>query len=105
VIVKEPGSPQPGSYLAFLVRIQTVDPSAFEMPDTPANEAGVLFIFEQKVAYGTKQTLRSGRRSDASSLNEASEKSLKLRVCPSVLHYRWITADLGGNSCAHFLSR
>jgi hypothetical protein len=28
------------------VRIQTVDPSAFEMPDAPANEAGVLFIFE-----------------------------------------------------------
>jgi hypothetical protein len=27
------------------VRIQTVDPWAFEMPDTPANEAGVLFIF------------------------------------------------------------
>jgi hypothetical protein len=25
------------------VRIQTVDPSAFEMPDAPANEAGVFF--------------------------------------------------------------
>jgi hypothetical protein len=43
VIVKEPGSPQPGSYLAFLVRIQTVDPSAFEMPDAPANKAGAFF--------------------------------------------------------------
>jgi hypothetical protein len=29
------------------LRIQTVDPSAFEMPDAPANEAGVLFIFER----------------------------------------------------------
>jgi hypothetical protein len=55
VIVKEPGSPQPGSYLAFLVRIQTVDPSAFEMPDAPANEAGVLFIFE-RARFGTKLT-------------------------------------------------
>jgi hypothetical protein len=45
--------------LAFLVHIQTVDLSAFEMPDAPENEAGVLFIFEH---YGTKQTLRSGRR-------------------------------------------
>jgi hypothetical protein len=61
------------------------------MPVTPADEAGVLFIFEQKVDYGTKQTLPNRRRSDASSLNEASEKSLKLPVCPSVLHYRWIT--------------
>jgi len=44
--------------LAFLVRIQTVDPSAFEMPDAPANEAGVLFIFEgglQEVRF-TKRT-------------------------------------------------
>jgi hypothetical protein len=45
-IEREPGSPSRGSCLAFLVRIQTVDPSAFEMPDAPANEAGVLFIFE-----------------------------------------------------------
>jgi hypothetical protein len=77
------------------------------MPDAPANEAGVLFIFEgglQEVRF-TKRTLRGGRRSDASSLNEASEKSLELRVFPSVLHYRWINADLGGNTCAHFLSR
>ena len=29
----------------FLVRIQTADPSAFEMPDTPADEAG-FFIFQ-----------------------------------------------------------
>ncbi|MFZ1198086.1 MAG: hypothetical protein WAN49_21965, partial [Pseudolabrys sp.] len=57
-------------------------PRHFEMPDARANEAGVLFIFEQKVAYGTKQTLRSGRRSDASSLNEASEKS-RLTACAS----------------------
>ena len=33
-----------GSCLAFLVRIQTVDPSAFEMPDAPANEAGVFYL-------------------------------------------------------------
>jgi len=49
VILREPGSPQPGSCLAFLVRIQTVDPSAFEMPDAPANEE-VLFIFEGRFA-------------------------------------------------------
>jgi hypothetical protein len=58
------------------VRIQTVDPSAFEMPDAPANEAGVLFIFEgglQEVRF-RKRTLRGGRQSDASNLNEASEK-------------------------------
>jgi hypothetical protein len=77
------------------VRIQTVDPSAFEMPDTPANEAGV-FLFSrgglQEVRF-TERTLRGGRRSDASSLNEASEKSLELRVCPSVLDYRWIKAS------------
>ena len=46
MILREPGSTQPGSYLAFLVRIQTVDPSAFEMPDAPANKAGA-FIFEE----------------------------------------------------------
>jgi hypothetical protein len=45
VILREPGSPQPGSSLAFLVHIQTVDPSTFEMPDAPANKAG-FFIFE-----------------------------------------------------------
>jgi len=59
VILREPGSPQPGSYLAFLVRIQTVDPSAFEMPDAPANKAGA-FLFSRKIrrksTYGTKQT-------------------------------------------------
>jgi hypothetical protein len=33
-----------GSSLVFLVRIQTVDPSAFEMPDTPADEAGVFIL-------------------------------------------------------------
>jgi hypothetical protein len=43
-VILEPGSPQPGSYLAFLVRIQTVDPSAFEMPDAPANEAGIFYF-------------------------------------------------------------
>jgi hypothetical protein len=56
VILREPGSPQPGSYLAFLVRIQIVDPSAFEMPGAPADEAGVLF-FEggsQEVRYWPK---------------------------------------------------
>ena len=48
MILREPGSTQPGSYLAFLVRIQTVDPSAFEMPDAPANEAGV-FLFSREI--------------------------------------------------------
>jgi hypothetical protein len=33
-----------GLLLTFLVRIQTVDPSAFEMPDAPANEAGVFYF-------------------------------------------------------------
>jgi hypothetical protein len=46
VILGESGSPQPGSHLAFLVRIQTVGPSAFEIPDAPANEAGAFFTFE-----------------------------------------------------------
>ena len=59
MILREPGSPQPGSYLAFLVRIQTVDPSAFEMPDAPANEAGVLFIFE-----GDSQEVRFWHKAD-----------------------------------------
>ena len=45
MILREPGSPQPGSCLVFLVRIQTVDPSAFEMPDTPVNKTG-FFIFQ-----------------------------------------------------------
>jgi hypothetical protein len=59
VISREPGSPQPGSYLAFLVRIQTVDPSAFEMPDAPANKAGAFFMSEGdlqsfKSAFGGK---------------------------------------------------
>ena len=35
---------QPGSHLAFLVRIQTVGPSAFEIPDAPANEAGACLL-------------------------------------------------------------
>jgi hypothetical protein len=37
----------------------TVDPSAFEMPDAPANEAGVFLFsseFRRKSAYGTKPT-------------------------------------------------
>jgi hypothetical protein len=46
VILREPGSTQPGSYLAFLVRIQTVDPSAFEMPDAPGKRSRGFFIFE-----------------------------------------------------------
>jgi hypothetical protein len=55
VIVREPGSPQPGSYLAFLVRIQTVDPSAFEMPDAPGKRSWGFFIFE-----GDLQDVRLG---------------------------------------------
>ena len=50
MIGREPGSTQPGSYLAFLVRIQTVDPSAFEMPVAPGREGenqGV-FLFQNK---------------------------------------------------------
>jgi hypothetical protein len=46
VILRESGSPQPGSYLAFLVRIKLSTPRHLKMPDAPANEAGVLFIFE-----------------------------------------------------------
>ena len=46
MILREPGSTQPGSYLAFLVRIQTVDPSAFEMPDAPGKRSRGFFIFE-----------------------------------------------------------
>jgi len=65
------------------VRIQTVDPSAFEMPDVPRQTKPGFFLFSrgglQEVRF-TKRTLRGGRRSDASSLNEASEKSLELRV-------------------------
>ena len=37
----------------------TVDPSAFEMPDAPANEAAVFLFsseFRRKSAYGTKPT-------------------------------------------------
>jgi hypothetical protein len=40
--------------LSFSGAYSTVDPSAFEMPDTPANEAGVFLIFEgdlQEVRY------------------------------------------------------
>ena len=48
MILRESGSPQPGSYLAFLVRIQTVDPSAFEMPDAPAKKPG-FFLFSSEV--------------------------------------------------------
>ncbi|MGC1973380.1 MAG: hypothetical protein WA712_18955, partial [Pseudolabrys sp.] len=44
--LREPSSTQPGSYLAFLVRIQTVDPSAFEMPDAPGKRSRGFFIFE-----------------------------------------------------------
>ena len=40
----EQRSPRPS--LCF--GIQTVDPSAFEMPDAPANEAGV-FLFSREV--------------------------------------------------------
>jgi hypothetical protein len=71
------------------------------MPDAPANEAGVLLFSIRKSIMAQSRHCAAV----ADSLNEASEKSLKLRVCPSVLHYRWITADLGGNSCADFLSR
>jgi hypothetical protein len=48
VILREPGSIQiqPGPYLAFLVRLQTVDPSAFEMPDAPRQAKPGFFIFE-----------------------------------------------------------
>jgi hypothetical protein len=35
-----------GLLLSFSGAYSTVDPSAFEMPDTPANEAGVFLIFE-----------------------------------------------------------
>ena len=35
-----------GLLLSFSGAYSTVDPSAFEMPDTPANEAGVFFVFE-----------------------------------------------------------
>ena len=49
MILRESGSIQiqPGSYLAFLVRIQTVDPSAFEMPDAPGKRSRGFFIFEK----------------------------------------------------------
>ena len=42
---REPGSPQPALLLSFSGAYSTVDPSAFDMPDAPENEAGV-FIFE-----------------------------------------------------------
>jgi hypothetical protein len=45
------------------VRIQTVDPSAFEMPDAPANEAGVLFIFEGRFAGSPFHEADIARRS------------------------------------------
>jgi hypothetical protein len=41
---ESPARPSRASYLAFLVRIQLSDPSAFEMPDAPANQAGVFYF-------------------------------------------------------------
>jgi hypothetical protein len=35
-----------GLLLSFLVRIQTVDPSAFEMPDTPGKRSRGFFVSE-----------------------------------------------------------
>ncbi|MGB8677629.1 MAG: hypothetical protein WCD59_07970, partial [Pseudolabrys sp.] len=48
--LREPGSTQPGSYLAFLVRIQTVDPSAFEMPVAPGKRKPGVFYFRGRIA-------------------------------------------------------
>ena len=62
MILREPGSTQPGSYLAFLVRIQTVDPSAFEMPVAPGKRSRGFFIFEgelQDVRYWHKADILS----------------------------------------------
>ncbi|MFZ1002986.1 MAG: hypothetical protein WAN68_13380, partial [Pseudolabrys sp.] len=60
MILREPGSTQPGSYLAFLVRIQTVDPSAFEMPVAPGKRSRGFFIFEGELQgcplLGVKRT-------------------------------------------------
>ena len=66
MILREPSSTpiQPGPYLAFLVRIQTVDPSAFEMPDAPASEAGGFFFLRdicRMSANDPKRTLESGQ--------------------------------------------
>jgi hypothetical protein len=36
-----------GLLLSLLVRIQTVDPSAFEMPDAPGKRSRGFFIFER----------------------------------------------------------
>ena len=58
VILESPVIPVAGLSL-LLVRIQTVDPSAFEMPDTPADEAGV-FYSREKSAIGTKQAFKTG---------------------------------------------
>jgi|SoiMetStandDraft_2_1073263.scaffolds.fasta_scaffold36170_1 hypothetical protein len=49
-----------GLLLTFLVRIQTVDPSPFEMPDAPANEAGV-FYFRGRFAVESKVYLLTNR--------------------------------------------
>jgi hypothetical protein len=55
-------------------------------------------------AFDPKADITAVAESDTSNMNKASEKSLELRVCPSVFQHRLITADLGGNTCAHFLS-
>jgi len=43
-LLRERGLRQPGSCLAFLVRTQIADPSEFELPDTPADKAGVFYF-------------------------------------------------------------
>ena len=45
--LREPVSPFSGSRLFFSGAYSTAAPSAFEMPETPADEAG-FFIFEGK---------------------------------------------------------
>jgi hypothetical protein len=51
-----------GLLLCLLVRIQTVDPSAFEMPDAPGKRSRGFFIFEgdlQDVRYWPKADIHS----------------------------------------------
>ena len=71
MILREPGSTQPGSYLAFLVRIQTVDPSAFEMPVAPGKRSRGFFIFEEDTA--SSRSL-SGNENSHESLQETSTR-------------------------------
>jgi hypothetical protein len=93
-----------GLLLSFLVRIQTVDPSAFEMPDAPANEAGV-FLFSREVcrksASGPKRTWNRCRPMSAfgGKADAAPPRHAISRAVIGACHYAATHCFLVGSLC------